>query len=78
MAAALEGGVWSKAGTGRILPPGKDPVPILQEARWAPGPVWTGGKSCPHQDAVPDLPARRQLLYRRYPAHIIIIGKLII
>jgi len=28
--------------------PGKDPVPILQEAGWAPGPVWTGGKSRPH------------------------------
>ena len=27
--------------------PGKDPVPILQEAGWAPGPVWTGGKSRP-------------------------------
>jgi len=26
---------------------GKDPVPILQEAGWAPGPVWTGGKSLP-------------------------------
>ena len=25
--------------------PGKDPVPIVQEAGWAPGPVWTGGKS---------------------------------
>jgi len=23
--------------------PGKDPVTILQEAGWAPGPVWTGG-----------------------------------
>jgi len=21
---------------------GKDPVPIVQEAGWAPGPVWTG------------------------------------
>jgi hypothetical protein len=21
--------------------PGKDPVPIVQEAGWAPGPVWT-------------------------------------
>ena len=38
--------------------PGKDPVPILQEARWAPGPVWTGGKSRPHRDSIPDLPAR--------------------
>ena len=27
--------------------PGKEPVPILQEAGWAPGPVWTGGKSRP-------------------------------
>jgi len=25
--------------------PGKGPVPILQEAGWAPGTVWTGGKS---------------------------------
>ena len=30
--------------------PGKDPVPILQEAGWAAGPVWTGGKSRPHRD----------------------------
>ena len=27
--------------------PGKDQVSILQEAGWAPGPVWTGGKSRP-------------------------------
>ena len=37
--------------------PRKDPVPIVQEARWAPGPVWMGGKSCPHQDSIPDGPA---------------------
>ena len=24
---------------------GKDPVPILQEAGWAPGPVWTGAEN---------------------------------
>jgi len=29
--------------------PGKDPVHILQEAGWGPGPVWTGGKSRPHR-----------------------------
>jgi len=29
--------------------PGKDPVPILLEAGWAPGPVWRGGKSRPHK-----------------------------
>jgi len=36
--------------------PGIDPVPILQEAVWAPGPVWTGGKSRPHRDSIPDRP----------------------
>jgi len=24
------------------LTPGKDPIPIVQEAGWASGPVWTG------------------------------------
>ena len=38
--------------------PGKDPVPILQDAGWAPGPVWTGGKFRPHRDSIPDRPAR--------------------
>ena len=37
---------------------GKEPVPILQEAGWVPGPVWTGGKSRPHRDSIPDRPAR--------------------
>jgi hypothetical protein len=53
---------------------GKDPVPILQEAGWAPGPVWTGGKSRPHRDSIPDRQARRQSLYRlSYPAHTLYI-----
>ena len=43
--------------------PEKDQVPILQEAGWAPGPVWTGGKSRPHWDSIPDRPARSQSLY---------------
>jgi len=25
--------------------PGKDPVPIVQEAGWAPGAVWTGAEN---------------------------------
>ena len=50
--------------------PEKDTVPILQEAGWAPGPVWVGGKSCPHRDSIPDRPARSQSLYRlSYLAH---------
>ena len=55
------------------LPPstiGKESVPILQQAGWAPGPVWTGGKTRPHRDSIPDRPARSQSLYRlSYPAH---------
>jgi hypothetical protein len=37
--------------------PGKDPVLIVQEAGWTPGPVWTGGKSRPHRDSIPERPA---------------------
>jgi hypothetical protein len=32
---------WSKPRPGRFTP-GNDPVPIVQKAGWAPGPVWTG------------------------------------
>ena len=54
--------------------PGKDPVPILQEAGWAAGPVWAGGKSRPHRDSIPDRPVRSHSLYRlRYAAHNIYI-----
>jgi hypothetical protein len=39
---ALEGGEWSASRPGRALPPGKEPpVPTVQEAGWAPEPVWT-------------------------------------
>jgi len=41
MTATLEENEWSAARPGRTIPPGKDPVPILQQAGWAPGPVWT-------------------------------------
>ena len=49
---------------------GKDSVPILQEAGWASGPVWTGGKSRPHRESIPDRPGRSQSLYwLSYPTH---------
>ena len=52
-----------------LYPPRKDPVPILQEAGWVLGPVWTGEKSRPHRDSMPDRPACSQSLYRlSYPA----------
>jgi len=28
-----------------LFTPGKDPVPIVQKAGWAPGPVWTGAEN---------------------------------
>jgi len=63
---------WVFSGTPRPhFTPGKDPVPILQEAEWAPGPVWTDGKSRPHRESIPDRPANSQSPYRlSYPAHI--------
>jgi len=52
--------------------PGKNTLPILQEAEWAPWPVWTSGKYRPHRDSIPYRPARSQSLYRlSYPDHII-------
>jgi hypothetical protein len=39
---ALDGGEWSPSLPGRVLDPGKGPpIPIVQEAGWAPEPVWT-------------------------------------
>jgi len=52
-------------------PPGKDPVPILQEAGWATGPVWAGAENlAPTGIRSPDRPGRSRSLYRlRYSAH---------
>ena len=72
MTTALEGGEGSASRPGRSLPPGKDPVPTVQEAGWAPGPVCTGKENLdPTGIRCPDCPARSQSLYRlRYSAHI--------
>jgi len=63
---------WVVSSTARPhFTPAKDPVPIVKEAGWAPGPVLTGGKSCPHRDSIPDRPVRSQSIYRlSYLAHI--------
>ena len=54
-----------------LFTPRKDPVPIVQEAGWTPGPVWTCAENLtPTKIRSPDRPARSQSLYRlRYPAH---------
>ena len=68
---ALEGGEGSASHFGRSLLPGKEPVPIVQEAGWAPGPVWTGAENfAPTGIRTPERPARSQSLYRlSSPAH---------
>ena len=57
---------WGVSVTPRpLFTPGKDPVPIVQEAGWAPGPVWTAAeKLAPTGIRSPDCPARSQSLYR--------------
>jgi hypothetical protein len=39
LTSALDGGEWSASCPGRTLPPGKGS--LVQEAGWAPEPVWT-------------------------------------
>ena len=49
--------------------PGNDPVPIVQEPWWGPGPVWTGAVNlAPTGFRSSDRPARSESLYRlSYP-----------
>ena len=77
MTTAIEGGEGTVSGPGRSLPPGKTRyisvlTPKVQEAGWAPGPVWTGAENlAPTGIRYPDRPARSQSRYRlSYPAHI--------
>ena len=63
---------WGVSVTPRLLfTPRKDLVPIVQEAGWAPGPVWTGTENlAPTGIRSPDHPARSQSLYGLcYPAN---------
>ena len=42
LTSALDGDGWSTPRPGRFTPREREPVPIVQEAWWAPGPVRTG------------------------------------
>jgi hypothetical protein len=44
LTSALDGDGWSTPRSGRFTP-GKDPVPIVQEAGWTPGLVWAGAEN---------------------------------
>jgi hypothetical protein len=64
---------WGVSVTLRPLStPGKDPVPIVQEAGCATGPVWPGAENFVLIGIrSPDLPSCSQSLYRLpYPAHL--------
>jgi hypothetical protein len=54
-----------------LFTPAKDPVPTVQEAGWAPGPVWTGAENLALTGIrSPGRPARSQSLYwLRYFPH---------
>ena len=61
----LGGGGWSAPRPGPFTP-GKDPVPIVQEAGWGPGPVWTGAENlAPTGIRHQDHPACSESLYHR-------------
>jgi len=57
-----------------VFTPRKGSVPIVQEAGWAPGLVWTGAENlAPTGIQSLDRPARSQLLYRlHYTTHIFV------
>ena len=62
--------------TRSLFTPWRDPVPIVQEAGWAPGPIWRGAENlAPTGIRSPDRPVHSQLLHRlRYPAHTVSVG----
>ena len=63
-------GVWVSAPRLGRFTPCKDPVPIVQEAGCAPGPVWTGAENLVPPTGIrsPEHPARSESLYRlSYP-----------
>ena len=57
---------WVVNATPRPLyPHERDPVPIVQDGGWAPGPVWTGAENlAPTGIRSVDRPARSESLYR--------------
>ena len=63
-------GVGGQAHAPTASTPGKDPIPILQEAGWAPGPVWKGENLVPTGIRSRTVQTVVQSLYRlSYPAH---------
>jgi hypothetical protein len=58
-------GVGGQRHASAAFTPGKDPVPIVQEAGWAPRPVCIGAENlAPTGIRYPALPARSESLFR--------------
>ena len=58
--------------------PGKDPVPIEQEAGWAPGMVWMGTENlAPIEIQSPNCPGRGESLYWIHYTGLIILTRLL-
>jgi hypothetical protein len=67
LTSALEGGEWSASRPGHALPAGKEPpVPTVQEAGWAPEPVWTQGLEEKSSASVRDRTLAVQSIVRHY------------
>jgi hypothetical protein len=75
LTSVLEGGEWSASRPGRALPPDKEPpVPFVQEAGWAPEPVWKQRLQKKTSASVRDRTPAVQSVVRHYtdwatPAH---------
>jgi len=64
LTSALDGDGWSASRPGRFTS-GKDPLPIVQETGWAPGPIWTDAENlAPTGIRSPDRQVRSKLLHR--------------
>ena len=56
---AIDGGGWSTPRPGRFTPRERDPVPTVQKAGWAPGPIWTDAENLAplHRYSIPGPPS---------------------
>jgi len=68
-------GVGGQHHASAALPPGRDPVPIIQESGWAPGRLQTSAKNLAHsRSRSPDRPARSESPCRlSYPVPLFIV-----
>ena len=65
LTSALDGDGWSSLPPGPFTT-GNDPVPIVLQGGWAPGPVWTGAENlAPSWVRSLDLQTRSESLYHR-------------